>query len=230
VFLSAPEFSALSLAAQKDLQSAANTRQFSNNQFVYLQEDDADMLYFIVDGHVRLSYLMEDGSAVLFSMLAAGEVFGELGVFEGDRYCDMATAVGRTTLACVPAGAYRTLGQRHAELAFALGRLVARRYRSYIGLTRDLSLRSLSARLAQSLLRLADGLGATAVHEKVEVACIGPIVTQTDLGLMARGARGNVNRILNEWKKMGLIAISDRSILILDRSRLEKLPLEEDFL
>jgi len=60
-----------------------------------------------------------------------------------------------------------------------------------------------------------------------EVACIGPMVTQTDLGLMARGARGNVNRALKSWERSGWIAIVDRSIAILDRSKLEHLAFED---
>jgi len=227
VIFTAPEFSNLSPAAQADLRAAAQTRRFANNQFVYLQDDDAEALFFVLVGHVRLSYLMEDGSAVLFSILPCGEIFGELGVFEGGRYCDMATAIGATTIASVPAAAYISLSSRHAELAAALGKLVARRYRSYIGLTRDLSLRTLQARLAQALLRIADTLNAPVVRDGVKIASIGQMVTQTDLGLMARGARGNVNRILKDWERSGLVAICDRTILILDRERLESLPLEE---
>ena len=53
------------------------------------------------------------------------------------------------------------------------------------------------------------------------------MVTQADLGLMARGARGNVNRALKAWERAGWIAIQDRNILILDRNRLEALSVEE---
>jgi len=210
------------------LQSALTLRNYGNNEFIYLQEDDAEQLYFVRAGHVRLSQLLEDGSAILFAILPPGEAFGELGVFERGLHCDMATAVGSATVASVSARTFRSLGQRHPELDQALARLVARRYRSYIELTRNLSLRSLSARLAQAVLRLADGLGTRMPYKGRDCACIGSVVNQTDLGLMARGARGNVNRALKSWERSGWIVTQNRSIIIVDRNKLELLALQED--
>jgi CRP/FNR family cyclic AMP-dependent transcriptional regulator len=46
---------------------------------------------------------------------------------------------------------------------------------------------------------------------------------------MARGARGNVNRALKAWERAGWIAIKDRSIVIVDRTKLENLAIEDDF-
>jgi CRP-like cAMP-binding protein len=141
----------------------------------------------------------------------------------------MATAVGQAVVAGVPLKSFRAMGQRYPELNAALARVLARRYRSYVDLTRNLSLNSLAARLAQSLLRLADTLDTKVEHRGRACPAIGAFVTQTDLGLMARGARGNVNRALKNWERAGWIAIKDRTILVLDRDKLENLAVEEDF-
>jgi CRP-like cAMP-binding protein len=192
-----------------------------------LQDDDAENFYFIRSGHVRLSYLLEEGSAILCGILPMGESFGELGVFENGTHCDTATAVGNVSVASIPGQAFRSLGVRYPEIDAAVGRVIARRYRSYVELTRMLSLKTLAARLAQALLRLSDGLGTRMEVAGREVAFVGPMVTQADLGLMARGARGNVNRALKAWERAGWIAIIDRSIAILDRKRLEGLAFED---
>ncbi|MBC8129906.1 MAG: Crp/Fnr family transcriptional regulator [Rhizobiaceae bacterium] len=213
---------------QLALSRAATHRLLGHNEFIYLQDDDAQYLYIVRSGHVRLSYLLEDGSAILFGILPPGESFGELGVFENGTHGDMATSVGTTSIHCIPATTFRTLGARYPALDVALGRTIARRYRSYIALTRNLGLRTLPARLSQCLLRLADGLGSRMVYAAREVPYVGAFVTQTDLGLMARGARGNVNRALKIWEKSGWIAIRDRCILILDRPSLEALAFEDD--
>jgi CRP-like cAMP-binding protein len=227
VFPAASEFAQLGGDAKSALLGALVRRNYSTNDFIYLQDDDAEQLYFIRSGYVRLSYLMEDGSAILYGILPPGESFGELGIFEGGTHCDMATAVGEVTVASVPAHLFRSLGARHPEINAAVARVVARRYRSYLALTRMLSLKTLAARLAQALLRLADGLGTRTEIAGREVPCIGPMVTQADLGLMARGARGNVNRALKAWERAGWIAIHDRCIAILDRAKLEALSLQE---
>ena len=222
-----PEFAGLSPVARDALVGAFIRRNFKNNEFIYLQDDDAEFFYFVLSGHVRISYLMEDGSAILCAVLPTGDSFGELGIFEAGCHADMATAIGETTVAAVSAKTFRGLGARHPEINEALARLVARRYRSYIDLTRNLSLKTLPARLAQALLRLADGIGAKARYKGREVLYLGSIVTQADLGLMARGARGNVNRALKAWERSGWINIQDRNILILERGRLEALSVEE---
>jgi CRP/FNR family transcriptional regulator, cyclic AMP receptor protein len=226
-FAATSEFSTLGEEAKAALVRASRRRLYSPNGFVYLQDDDAEHLYFVRSGHVRLSYLMEDGSAVLFGILSSGETFGELGVFENGTYCDMATAVGTVSVVSIPARTFRTLAERYPELNVALGRVVARRYRSYVALTRSLGLKTLPARLSQALLRLADGLRTTTDFGGRTVPFIGSFVTQADLGLVARGARGNVNRALKTWERCGWIAIEDRRILILNRARLEALSIEE---
>lgn len=225
----ASAFGAVGEDLRATLSGAASYRLYGPNEFIYLQDDDAEFLYFVRSGHVRLSYLLEDGSTVLFGILPPGESFGELGVFEEGAHYDMATSIGTTSVYCIPAPAFRSLAQRHPELNVALGRTIATRYRSYISLTRNLGLKTLPARLSQCLLRLADGLGARTRLGNRDVAYLGAFVTQTDLGLMARGARGNVNRALKTWEKAGWIAIRDRCILILDRPKLEALAVEDEF-
>ena len=221
------EFSKVRDEAREALVSAAVKRTYSDNELIYLQDDEANHLYFVVGGYIRLSYLMDDGAAILYAILPPGESFGELGVFENNTYCDMATAVGTTVVAGVSCRMFRSLSERHPELSAALARLVARRYRSYVMLMQNLSLKSLPARLAQALLRLVDQLGTRTVHANREVAFLGSVVTQADLGLMARGARGNVNRALKAWERAGWIAIHERSIYILQRAKLEALAQDE---
>lgn len=226
-FLDFREFANISEGARQSLAQSLGRRTCGPNEFIYLQDDEADYLYFIRSGHVRLSYLLEDGSPILFGILPPGESFGEVGVFEGGTHCDMATAVGHVVIASIPARTFRTLAQRYPELEAALGRVVARRYRAYVGLTRSLGLRTLHARLSQTLLRLADGLRTRTMYHGREVPFIGAFVTQTDLGLMARGARGNVNRAIKAWERAGWLATQDRCILILNRSQLETVAIEE---
>lgn len=227
LFCVATEFLELGEEAVSALAGSFVQRTFQPHDLIYLQDDDADSLYFIRSGHVRLSYLMEDGSAVLCGILPPGESFGELGVFEGSTQCDMASAVGSVTVAAVPMHQFRHLRARFPDIDRAVARVVARRYRSYVEITRMLSLRTLAARLAQALLRLSDGLGSRVVLDGVTFPCVSSAVTQTDLGLMARGARSNVNRALKTWERDSWIAIQDRSIVILNRAKLESLALQE---
>jgi CRP/FNR family transcriptional regulator, cyclic AMP receptor protein len=228
VFHAGSDFYPVALEAREALARLSKIRVYRANEFVYLQDDDADFLHFVRSGHIRMSCLMDDGSAVLFGFLGPGETFGELGVLEGGVHVDMATAVGSASVASVSASAFHNLAQRYPALEIALGRTVARRYRAYIEISRSLRLKTLSARLAQAILRLADGLGTVYVYKGKKVPGIGAFVTQADLGLMARGARGNVNRRMKSWERDGLIALQDRCLLILDRDGLNNMCVDDD--
>lgn len=166
---------------------------------------------------------MEDGSVILHDVLPPDAVFGELSILDQSTHPDMATAAGRVSVLFLPATALLSLVSLHPALAQALRGAVASRYRAYIDLTRDLSLQSLSGRLAQTLIRVADRVGRHVVHDGRRAQTIGTIITQTDLGLLARGSRGNVNRTLQTWQRAGWIALRERSIVVLDRGALSSL-------
>jgi CRP/FNR family cyclic AMP-dependent transcriptional regulator len=42
---------------QKALIATSTRRAYADNEVIYLQEERAQNLYFVVSGHVRLSYL-----------------------------------------------------------------------------------------------------------------------------------------------------------------------------
>lgn len=227
-YFATSEFGRLDDDVRLAMDRVAQVRVLAPNEFIYLQEDEAKYLYFVRSGHVRLSYLLEDGSVTLFAVAPPGDSFGELGVFESGLSYDMATSIGTSSIYCIPSSAFRTLVSRSPQLDIALARTIAARYRSYISLTRILGLKTLPARLSQCLLRVADGLDDRVSFGGRTVCRVGSFVTQSDLGLMARGARGNVNRALKSWEKDEMIAIQDRSILILDRSGLEAIAINDD--
>jgi len=214
--------------AKRALMSACSSRFVNNNQIIYLQDDETSNLYFVYSGLVRLSYFMEDGSAVLCDVISSGACFGELGVLDGGSYGDMAMSIGASTILSVPAEVFWKLCEAHAELKEALAASVAYRYRSYIEFARLLSLKSLRARVARSLLRITDNLGKVATYNGSQVPCTIPEITQTDLGLMARGSRSGVNRVLNEWVQKGMISIRERTVLIINRDAIEDCGYEGD--
>jgi CRP/FNR family transcriptional regulator, cyclic AMP receptor protein len=228
MFKASSEFARASDEARCALLASLSRRTYANNEVVYLQEEEAQSLYFVISGHIRLSYVMDDGSAILYAILPPGDSFGELGIFDGGVHCDMAMGIGNAVVGSVSAKKFTALCERFPNLGKCIALLVARRYRSYIELTRMMSIKTLQGRVAQALLWLADGLGTEMFHRERKVPSVGPVVTQSDLGLMARGARGSINRVLKTWERAGWLVMKDRAILIVNRPALEASAIEED--
>lgn len=65
---------------------------------------------------------------------------------------------------------------------------------------------ALPGQLAQALIRLADGFGREMVSGAVRIEYK---LTQSELGAMIGASRENVSRVLNQWKRAGLISRVD---------------------
>ena len=215
-------------SAARELARAYTRLQVSgDNTVIYFQDDTTQAVYFVRRGHVRLSYISEDGTVALQSIVPPGRSFGEAGALEGLPHTDTAFAAGPTEIVVLTLGWIDESGPAAQELRLALARLIARRFREHVDFTRALYKSNLAQRLSYSLLRLLDQLGNDIRFRGATVRCLGPVVTQRDLGAMVRGTRENINKTLREWQRQGILALEDRHIVILDRDRLEKITLAE---
>jgi CRP-like cAMP-binding protein len=215
----------LSESGCDSLDRYCDQQSYPGNSVIYYQDDPTTTFYVLVRGHVRQSYINENGMVTLISVVPPGRSFGESGCLDEAPHCDTAFTIGPTDVISIDLAGLRS-NVCADEMRHALGRIMARRYRSHVELTRALYLPTLSLRLSHTLLRLIENLGNAIRYRGQVVECIGPIVTQQDLGSMARGTRENVNKTLRGWEKQGIIALEDRHILILDRARLEQIEVD----
>lgn len=193
------------------------------NTVLYYQDDPTDYFYVLVSGHVRLSYINENGMVILLNIVPPGMSFGEVGAIDGSIHADSSYSSGSADVIRIDTKCMATDCAEASQLKRAVSAIVSERFRSHMDLTRSLYLPSLALRLSHVLLRMIDMLGNKVRFDGQLVECLGPIVTQQDLGSMARGTRENVNKTLRGWVKQGFIAIEDRHILIVDRAALEEL-------
>ncbi|QFT34014.1 cAMP receptor protein [Labrenzia sp. THAF82] len=207
---------------EADLLANARRNALPDGGVIYLQDDPADVFYIVLSGYVRLSYILEDGTSILYAVVPPGNSFGELGVLDRSVYQDTASAIGPVSYFTLRADLFHSGGSDGAKLMGALNDLVVERYKTYIEATKVLYLGNLTSRLALSIIRLARMMGQRIDIDGAQYEYLGPMVTQSDLGSMARGTRGNVNRILKKWQKSGLITVVDRKIILLKPSQLEQ--------
>ncbi len=199
----------------------SSKQSFSGNSVVYYQDDPTSHICLLLRGHIRLSYISEDGVVTLLSIVTPGKTFGESGCLQGYEHCDTAFTVGPTEILMIDTSHLNPDNSYGAELREAMARIIAQRYRSHVEFTRALYLPNLGLRLSHALFFLLKELGNEIRYDGRLVECLGPVVTQRDLGYMARGTRENVNKTLRSWEKEGWIKLEDRHLLVLDRDALE---------
>jgi CRP/FNR family cyclic AMP-dependent transcriptional regulator len=203
------------------------TQTYQANNVIYFQNETAKSIYFVTRGYVRLSYISEDGVVTLHSIVPPGRAFGESGVFDEQGFIDTAFTATPTQVLALNLGWMDGDSPEVAEMQGFLAGLVARRLRDQAEFTRALYRPVLVQRLSHSLLRLLDLLGNEIRYKGQMLRCLGPLVTQRDLGSMARGTRENVNKMLRKWHDDGILALEDRHIIVIDEDRLRALTLSD---
>lgn len=202
------------LAADTDILRPADGAQ------LFAAGDAADAAFAVLpcDGQVRAGAADARGKRLLVELFRAGDVFGEIGVLEGQPRTADAVVEGRVRLARLRAGAFLDALEREPQLGLALSRLLAARLRRTFTLFQDASFESLELRLARQLLYLARE-GKPGAGEGIRVP---GRFRQGDLADLLGATTRSIITILNAWRASGMVAYdTDRAQLrILDAARL----------
>lgn len=81
---------------------------FAENEEIYAQEEDADLIYQVLEGVVRTSRLLSDGRRQIGDFYYPGELFG---MEAGDRHRFSADALGDCTILVAKRSAVRHCGE-----------------------------------------------------------------------------------------------------------------------
>ncbi len=166
---------------------------------VFAQGEDANSVFYIQDGGVKLSVLSASGKEAVVGMLGPGDFFGE-GCLAGQPLrIGTATAVVPTiVLRIAKREMIRTL---HEHTAFAerfIAHMLARNIRIEEDLV-DHLFNSSEKRLARTLLLLAQFGRAT------ESQRVLPKLSQETLAEMIGTTRSRVNFFMNKFRRLGFI-------------------------
>jgi len=220
-FFARSEFTALKLETTNALQACAVHHRFDSGQVIYFQNDRGRKLFFVGKGHVKLGRFSKNGQFTTFCYIPAGAGFGELSWIEPGIYHESAIAVGNIHLWSITFPNCRRLAEIDPAFGHTLERMIARRSAYFQEMIGHTSYQSLEKRLAETVLRVSKELDHYVMVDGRRCLTIGSIINQTELGQLARGSRGNVNRVLKAWERDNLIHTRERSIIVLDRNGLE---------
>ena len=175
------------------------TRDYRNQQDVYLQGDAADAMFNIQHGNVKLTVKSKHGKKAVIALLGRGDSFGEGCLVEQSRRMSTATTIQPATIVRVRRGTLvRIIRQDPAFaerfISYLLSR-VARVEEDFVARLFNFS----EKRLARVLLSL-DHFGKEGKPESVI-----PHIKQETLAEMIGTTRSRVSAFMNKFRKLGLI-------------------------
>jgi CRP-like cAMP-binding protein len=212
-------FGKLSASEIDSLISYSRLERYPSGREIFAKGSPGQSLVAVLRGSIKISSLSSEGKEIVFNIINAGEIFGEIGVLDGEERSADASAMTDCELLVLNRRDFLHLLENRVDLCMIMLRILCQRLRQTSEQVEDVMFRHLESRLAKRLLQLAERAGPHGLQSTfVELH-----VSQRELGNMAGGSRESVNKILQNWHRQGLIDLGKASVLIRDIEALRRL-------
>lgn len=208
---SAPYFAHLDETALRAVAEGAIRRRYGEGEIIFLEGDPCAGLCIVEKGRVKLFKVSQEGREQIVKLLGPGEFFNEVAVLDGGPNPVSAMAALESTLRVIGRDTMVDLLGRHPAIAVGVIENLAARARHLLSLVEDLSLRTVSSRLAKLLLTEA------AADDEAPRR-----MTQQEMAAQLGTVREMVSRALRSFEEEGLIRFDRHRIVVLDVEGLER--------
>lgn len=211
----------LAVLPPEDLRVLAShclVRSLVRDEMLFAEGDACEGLLVVQSGAIKLFKMAENGREQVLVIERAGSTVGELALFDGGTFPASASAVGdSTTVLFLPKRELLDLVRSNSEVAFAVIRALAWRFRYMTSLVEELSLKEVSHRLARFLRDRALRYGVR-TGRGIEF----PLEeTNQEIGAEIGTVRDLVSRNLRQFVDRGIIRLERRKVIVLDMAELD---------
>lgn len=211
-----PLFTGLAAAQLQMVAERARERSFRAGVAILHQDEPGETFYVIVQGTVRVTTTLPDGSEVFLALLAAGDTVGEMSLVDtAGRSADVVTQEP-TTLIAIDRSVFDALMQSGSIFAKNMLQMLARRLRlANVRIQAHCTL-DVYGMVAFQLLEFAELYGQRHADGTVLI----PIrLTQTDIAQLVGASRERVNQVMVAYKRRDLISADQRYYITILNSR-----------
>jgi CRP-like cAMP-binding protein len=205
-------FSGLS---ESDLSSIARhvfEKRAERGEILFFEGEPADVLYFVVEGVVKVFKTSADGKEQIFGVIRPGGSFNDVPVISGGVNLASAGAMSPVLLNGIKKKELETIIKDHPQIALNIIKVLSNRVEELMTLVEDFSFRRVSGRVAKILLEFTGKDNG----EK-------PRLTQQEIAAMIGTAREMVGRSLKSLESEGAIRIERNHIIVSDQQVLRQL-------
>jgi CRP/FNR family transcriptional regulator len=211
-------FSGLNEEQLLDLASVAVPRSWRAGEIIFREGDAGDTCYVVQEGCVRVTRNHSDGRTITLAELRAGELFGDLAMFDTERRSATVEAAQDTSAVALLAGDMRRLLLRHPEISLKLLAAFADRLKEANERISRQSFQTVASRVAGVLLAQAETLAAEGAEpENVLIRN-----TRAELAQLAGSSRESVSRFLATLERAGLVTCGRGKVVIHDPAALRR--------
>jgi CRP/FNR family transcriptional regulator, nitrogen oxide reductase regulator len=205
VFGALPAKEILALAAQ------ALEERYGARDYVFREGDPAVWFCMVRSGRVKILRSTRGGRDVVLELLGPGEPFGGVAVIERRPYPASAQCTEASTIVKIPQEPITTLAERYPSIIREMALLIGRRLRAAHDAVESLASDPVEARLAATVLRLAEREG---IPETKGGLALPFHLTRQGLADMTGTTVETTIRVLSRWLKRGLVREVDGRLVV----------------
>ena len=188
---------------------AGQDLELRRGDVLFREGDDPDELFVVVSGRIAIANKSIDGRESMVALMEEGDLFGEMGLFDGRGRSAEARSLESSVVTAVPYGPVRSLYQDDPTLLWRVVAMLTGRLRTMDAALADSVFLDVTGRTAKRLLDLAG--------EEEEFSL--PI-TQEELAGMVGASRERVNKAIASFIRLRWIEQIDRTYRITNREQL----------
>jgi CRP/FNR family transcriptional regulator, cyclic AMP receptor protein len=211
ILLNTELFHALPEEQLDGIATVASTRTVSRGDVLFAHGDEPTDLYVVIAGRIAIVNRAADGRESMVALMEAGDLFGELPLFDGLARSAEARAIEPTEVAVIPYAPLRELYRDRPELLWQVVTLLSQRLRTTGEALADSVFLDVTGRTAKRLLELSSGDDEFTLP-----------VTQEELAGMVGASRERVNKAIASFVRLRWIDQAERRYRILDRVQLDR--------
>ncbi|MBD35801.1 MAG: Crp/Fnr family transcriptional regulator [Actinobacteria bacterium] len=187
----------------------SHDRNLRRGDIIFREEDPPDEIYIVLSGRIAIVNKSIDGRESMVALMESGDLFGEMGLFDGKGRSAQARALEDSVVTAIPYEPVRSLYESNPIFLWQVIEMLAGRLRNMDEALADSVFLDVTGRTAKKLLELAG--------ESEEFSL--PI-TQEELAGMVGASRERVNKAIAAFVRLGWIEQMDRSYRIINREQL----------
>lgn len=182
----------------------AHRKHFAAGTALMMAEQIGEVVYFILDGTVKIHIEQADGSEVIISILGRGEVVGEMSALGLTQRSASVVTLEASTLLWLDRALFQRCLMTMPVLAYNLACILSMRLRLANEKIQALATQSVEARIARQILAFADQCGLKQANGDIQI----PLrLTQSDLAAMIGASREHINKVIVSYKERGYLSV-----------------------
>jgi CRP-like cAMP-binding protein len=197
--------------------AVAKTRRYAKDDAVFHADEIGDVFYLIREGQVKVTMISPEGKEIILSILATGDFFGEMALFDNEPRSATVIAIEPLEVVSIWRSDFlHILSENFSITQKVLGEL-SKRLRNASNRIESLATMDVYGRLARFFLDLARQSGKVLDNEYVAV--IRP--THQAIANMIGTSRETVSRLIHDLMKQNLL-LSEGKTIYLRKSALDQ--------